>query len=94
MGRGDWCRPKPKPPAPVASQDYLRDLINHYQDERHISADNLGEKLGKTGAAVRAKKSRGTGSWTTSDLVAWCKALGIPGDKIGEAFAREMEAIR
>ena len=92
MGRGDWCKPKAPPPKPVAQQDYLKDLINHYQKERNISAEALGAKIGKSGAAVRSQKARGTNTWTTEDLLLWCAVLNIPGKEIGDAFARGMEA--
>lgn len=69
------------PRRPV-KRDPVMDTIRRYESARGYTSKDLGEKLGLSPQSIRAKMSRGSESFTISDLKAWCDALKIPVDEI------------
>lgn len=75
---------------PLPPPDMLRDLFNHAQKARGLTAPELGGLLDKSPEYIRLKKHRGTDSFTVADVRQWCEALGINDPlALGKAILRE-----
>ena len=73
----------------VPPPDMLKDLFKRYQKAQKLSSTQIGERMGKSGEAVRGKLHRGTDTWSVEDVRIWCETLGITSaEEVGKAVLR------
>lgn len=81
--------PKVKYLGTVPPPDMLRDLIKRHQKAQKLSSSEIGERMNKSGDAVRVKLHRGTDNWTVADVRQWCEVVGITSaEELGRAILR------
>lgn len=68
MAKVTWFNYKPRP-------NVLKELFRSAQAAQGLTSDQLGKKLGLSGAGVRSVYHRG--KWDSEDINKWCKALNI-----------------
>lgn len=77
-------------------QDYINDLICHYQynAKPRITNEKLAQRVGLSLPGIAEKKSRGSGRYTVDYLMSVSRALCIPTAQLLEAVGKYYEQGR
>ena len=64
--------------ADAPQMHYMADYFERYKKHRHMTSDDLGKKIGISGAAVRKKLSRDDSEWRIREIEEFCIILDCP----------------
>lgn len=69
MPKISWVKPR---------VNYLVVLLSAYRQQRKMTFDQLGKKLGCSAQNVKQQMGRPAGKWKIEQILEYCDALGIP----------------
>lgn len=79
-------------PIVVPPPNYVAELMKRYMRAQKLTAADVGDKLGITGAAVSHALSRPASAWSIKELQKYCIALYIPLTDALRAVQKSLEA--